>query len=641
MTDDTVIIALSDSTTVVEQAPSPPSSPPGTIQERGPPGPMGPQGPQGPQGLQGDAGPGGTGPPGVQGPPSTVPGPPGPQGQPGPTGPVSTVPGPVGPAGPAGPQGLAGTATVIVSDTPPAGANDGTLWWESDTGLLYFRYNDGNSTQWVIAAPQPDFSQLVAKSGDTMTGDLTVSKDNPRLILNSTTTSGAYAIGERAGSVRWVLYMPTGEAESSGNAGSNFMIQRFTDAGAAIDSPLLINRANGIASFAHTVVANGDVAAGGAGATGTYYFGNSGTKHLTYDGNNYGLTGGAFTVSGNIISLGDLTASNIVTPTAGYYYFGNTGTKYLSYDGANFNLAGGQLFVQDIYAVRSATDGVVFFGSGGGQYLQHINGTFVFVGGGLNLTSELAMLGLAGDSTPNKYIRAKTGGLEILANDNATVLMRVEDYGAVMAPYLAASGNIQSGYAGPTGTYYFGNTGIKSLTYDGTNFNFNGGPLNVHATTTVSTGGVGSLGYGCALYTNFEGGNTKYGIGLHAAADNTNMILFGNAAGTLVGTIAETSTGVAYNTTSDERLKEDLKAFDAGNIIDNTNVYDFAWKSTGERSYGVIAQQANEVYPAAVSYDKDQDWWGIDYSKYVPVLLQELKALRARVAMLEATAGVR
>ena len=36
---------------------------------------------------------------------------------------------------------------------------------------------------------------------------------------------------------------------------------------------------------------------------------------------------------------------------------------------------------------------------------------------------------------------------------------------------------------------------------------------------------------------------------------------------------------------------------------------------------------------------KEQDWWGIDYSKYVPVLLQELKALRARVAQLEGAAA--
>ena len=63
-------------------------------------------------------------------------------------------------------------------------------------------------------------------------------------------------------------------------------------------------------------------------------------------------------------------------------------------------------------------------------------------------------------------------------------------------------------------------------------------------------------------------------------------------------------------------------------------------KEAGERSYGIVAQQAVEVYPTAVTHtinpaDKDDEFWGVDYSKYVPVLLQELKALRARVAQLE------
>jgi len=111
--------------------------------------------------------------------------------------------------------------------------------------------------------------------------------------------------------------------------------------------------------------------------------------------------------------------------------------------------------------------------------------------------------------------------------------------------------------------------------------------------------------------------------------------------GTACGNISVTSTTTVYNTVSDAALKEDLKSFDAGNIIDNTKVYDFAWKSTKERAYGVIAQQANEVYPLAVTHtEKDEkggreEGWFVDYSKYVPVLLQELKAMRERVAALE------
>ena len=38
---------------------------------------------------------------------------------------------------------------AILSDTPPAGAQDNAFWLETDTGVLYSRWNDGNSTQWV------------------------------------------------------------------------------------------------------------------------------------------------------------------------------------------------------------------------------------------------------------------------------------------------------------------------------------------------------------------------------------------------------------------------------------------------------------------------------------------------------------
>ena len=106
------------------------------------------------------------GPPGPPGAPGGPPGPAGPVGPAGPAGPAGGA-GSAGPQGPPGPQGPAGAstpATVLVSDTPPVGAADKALWYESDTGYLYFRYNDGNSTQWVIATPQPDLTTFLQTS---------------------------------------------------------------------------------------------------------------------------------------------------------------------------------------------------------------------------------------------------------------------------------------------------------------------------------------------------------------------------------------------------------------------------------------------------------------------------------------------
>ena len=170
------------------------------------PGPMGPQGAPGAKGDKGDTG--NTGPQGIQGPvgpqgaASTVPGPQGPAGAQGPqgntgsTGPVpwqnpptpwvtahAYVLGPpaslvtdsgncyvatvshtsgatfaadlaAGKWAPVVSGGGGSGSTVYTGDTPPVGAPANSLWWESDSGLLFLNYNDGNSTQWVLVSAQ-------------------------------------------------------------------------------------------------------------------------------------------------------------------------------------------------------------------------------------------------------------------------------------------------------------------------------------------------------------------------------------------------------------------------------------------------------------------------------------------------------
>jgi len=76
-------------------------------------------------------------------------------------------------------QYVDGSAALIVADTPPSTVTTsaGALWWESDAGMLYVLYDDGDSKQWVqaVAIPSPNLSNYVAKSGDAMTGLLTLS----------------------------------------------------------------------------------------------------------------------------------------------------------------------------------------------------------------------------------------------------------------------------------------------------------------------------------------------------------------------------------------------------------------------------------------------------------------------------------
>jgi len=217
---------------------------------------------------------------------------------------------------------------------------------------------------------------------------------------------------------------------------------------------------------------------------------------------------------------------------------------------------------------------------------------------------------------------------------------------------IVASGPVTVGGAS-TATVYWSTSGTRFINFDGTNYNVAGGPFNVIGGALNITNGniqhqtssayalVAGFGYSFGY-----GGSTQWGFNFRPNNDAAhNAMVFSNAGGTGIGSIAVTSTTTAFNTTSSAELKEDLKTFDAGSIIDNTEVYDFKWKSSSERAYGVLAQQAVEIYPTAVTHltnpeNKDDEFWGVDYSKYVPVLLQELKALRARVFELEGRVGV-
>jgi len=48
-------------------------------------------------------------------------------------------------------------AVPLVADTAPPLAThpDGTLWWDSSTGLMYILYNDGSSRQWTQVSSTP------------------------------------------------------------------------------------------------------------------------------------------------------------------------------------------------------------------------------------------------------------------------------------------------------------------------------------------------------------------------------------------------------------------------------------------------------------------------------------------------------
>ena len=108
--------------------------------------------------------------------------------------------------------------------------------------------------------------------------------------------------------------------------------------------------------------------------------------------------------------------------------------------------------------------------------------------------------------------------------------------------------------------------------------------------------------------------------------------------GTTVGSISCTTVATLYNTTSDQRLKENIQDSDsASSLIDSLQVRQFDWKENNlHQRYGFVAQELVTVAPEAVHQPTDtEEMMAVDYSKLVPMLVKEVQSLRARVAQLE------
>jgi hypothetical protein len=102
--------------------------------------------------------------------------------------------------------------------------------------------------------------------------------------------------------------------------------------------------------------------------------------------------------------------------------------------------------------------------------------------------------------------------------------------------------------------------------------------------------------------------------------------------GTGLGSIQGNGSNVSYYTSSDYRLKDDLKQFNALDKILSLNVYDFKWKSTGQRMDGFIAHELQSILPYAVSGVKDgEQMQNVDYSKLTPVNTKAIQELHAIV----------
>jgi hypothetical protein len=114
----------------------------------------------------------------------------------------------------------------------------------------------------------------------------------------------------------------------------------------------------------------------------------------------------------------------------------------------------------------------------------------------------------------------------------------------------------------------------------------------------------------------------------------------GNNIGSIIA--ANNGSGVSFNTSSDYRLKTDLRNYSGIDLVNKIRTYDFSWKANNSRMHGVMAHELQEILPYAVSGLKDaidengkMVPQGVDYGKITPVLVKAIQEQDKKINQLK------
>ena len=357
----------------------------------------------------------------------------------------------------------------------------------------------------------------------------------------------------------------------------------------------------------------------------------------------------------NVYSITNPLVANFDTGSASgsYIRFQNSGTS-IGDLGSGVNLFGGGGYALD-FGLTSRTGGNLVFGTASTERMR------------IDTSGRVAI----GTSSAGSKVEISSGsinGLNITADTNAFGTSLTSGLFAIREIGNSATNNAFELHIRPNG----GKAGYITFTEntisdrwsigsaagsDGLRFIY-GTPISGTEWIRFDSSGRLLIGVTSIMRLNaklqvyFAGGGSQYGAVFKPAADSTTAINFQNAAGNDVGSINTTATATSFNTSSDYRLKKDIKPILQPALrLMSLKPVNFAWKINDTRVDGFIAHEAQEVVPEAVSGVKDEvnengdpKYQGIDQSKLVPLLtaaLQEaitrIDALEARIATLENT----
>jgi hypothetical protein len=142
---------------------------------------------------------------------------------------------------------------------------------------------------------------------------------------------------------------------------------------------------------------------------------------------------------------------------------------------------------------------------------------------------------------------------------------------------------------------------------------------------------LATLTFGTYLTGTSYNGSTAVTIATNATSSNTtSTIVARDASGDFT---AGTITATDFNSTSDLNLKENIKTVENSlNTLTQLRGVSFDWKETGRSSYGVIAQELEEILPDLVTNGEVKS---VNYNGLIGVLIEAVKELSEEVKELK------
>jgi hypothetical protein len=151
-----------------------------------------------------------------------------------------------------------------------------------------------------------------------------------------------------------------------------------------------------------------------------------------------------------------------------------------------------------------------------------------------------------------------------------------------------------------------------------------------NGTLTLAVSGTGLSG--SASFTANQSTASTFTVTSNATSANTvSTIVARDANGDFAAGVVNATD---FNSTSDARLKENISGISGIDLLNNLHPVQFNWKDSGKKSYGLIAQEIENILPELVN-EREDGMKGVSYIPIIAMLVDAVKKLESRVKELE------